>query len=130
MALRYRPMQPRDVRECVRIVAKHPVIGPRYGNAIRELGPAWLCLLGSEAMITAVFEESEGTQVTVWAVGVSIIVQDDFLWELKKPPFSWFGPKLAKQIAGGDSPLLSDKQLREANVFVSNLKDDPSSFIA
>ena len=33
------------------------MIGPRYGPVIKDLIRAWLCLLESQAMTTAVFEE-------------------------------------------------------------------------
>jgi DNA-binding CsgD family transcriptional regulator len=49
------------------------------------------------------------------AAGVSVFVTDDFVRWLKAPPFSWLGPELAKRIARGQSPLMSDKELREAN---------------
>jgi hypothetical protein len=113
---RWRPMQPKDVRECVEIVASHPVVGPRYGAAIADLPKAWLRLLTSDAMLTGVFEETEGGRIRVWCVGVSVIVTDDFLAELKKPPLCWIGPELAKRVARDASPLLSARQLREANM--------------
>ena len=109
-------MQPKDVRECVEIVASHPVVGPRYGAAIADLPKAWLRLLTSDAMLTGVFEETEGGRIRVWCVGVSVIVTDDFLAELKKPPLCWIGPELAKRVARDASPLLSARQLREANM--------------
>jgi hypothetical protein len=37
------------------------------------------------------------------------------LAELKKPPLSWIGPALTKRLARDNSPLLSARQLREAN---------------
>jgi len=109
-------MQPKDVRECVEIVASHPVVGPRYGAAIADLPKAWLRLLTSDAMLTGVFEETERGRIRPWCIGVSVIVTDDFLAELKKPPLSWIGPELARRLARDESPLLSARQLREANM--------------
>src|SRR5262245_16259677 len=83
MTLRWRPMLPKDVSECAGIIADHPVIGPRYGRAIQDLSPAWLRLVGSEAMRTAVFEEVEGTRARIWGVGVGVFVTDDFVREVK-----------------------------------------------
>jgi hypothetical protein len=114
MTIRWRPMQPRDVPECAEIVAAHPVIGPRYGAALPKLRPAWSSILGSEAVIMVVFEEIKGTRSTICGVGVAVFVHDEFLHELKKRPF-WIGPELAKRIIDGVSPVLSDKQFREAN---------------
>ena len=115
MALRYRPMQSKDVRECAEIVATHPVIGPRYGSAIKELRSAWLRLLGCEAMTTAVFEEIEEGHSTILGIGVGVFVRDDFIRELKTTPMFWFGPELVRRVMAGNSPVLSDREVREAN---------------
>ncbi len=116
MALRHRPMQPKDVGECVEIVATHPVIGPRYGNGIADLRRAWLDLYGRLAHTAVVLEEGDGRNWQVCGVGVSVFIKDSFLRELKTPPFFWYGPELAKRIVNGNSPLLSDKEVREKNV--------------
>ena len=115
MPLRHRQMRPKDVHECVEIIATHPVIGPRYGKTIEHLGPAWLQLLGREAMRTSVIEFEEDGQATICFVGVSLCVHDDFVRDLKTPPLVWFGPELAKQVQRSDSPALTDKQVRECN---------------
>jgi hypothetical protein len=107
-------MQPKDVPECVEIVATDPVAGHRYGPAIASLRQAWLAILGSESAIMVVFEQTEGRRSTLCGVGVAVFVQDDFLRELKTKPF-WLGPELTRRITRGASPLLSDSQLREAN---------------
>lgn len=117
MALRHRPMQPRDVDECVAIVATHPVIGPRYRNGIADLRRAWLDLHGRLAHTAVVLEEGDGRNWRACGVGVSVFVSDTFLAELKTPPFFWYGPVLAKQIVNGNSPLLSDQEVREKNVW-------------
>ena len=108
-------MQPKDVAECAGIIASQPHIGPRYGSAISDLGPAWLRLLGCEAVNAMVIEEVIGSQVTICFVGVSLFVNDDFVRELKDPPQFWFGPELARRTMRGNSPALSDRQVREAN---------------
>jgi hypothetical protein len=115
MSIRHRPMQPKDVRACVEIVAAHPVIAAWYGDAIADLRPALLRLLGCEAAKTIVFEDVEGAHVRIWGVGISVFVSDEFLRELKTPPLSWIGPELAKRIVRGNSPVLSDRQVQEAN---------------
>jgi hypothetical protein len=121
MSIRHRPMRPSDVSECVEIVAAHPIVGLRYGNAIADLSPAWLRLLSSNGFCSAdVFEEFEkepnGAESRMLGVSATVFVSDDFLRELKAPPFFWIGPELAKRVVrDDDSPLLSQKQLREAN---------------
>lgn len=121
MSIRYRPMRPKDVRECAEIVAAHAIVGRRYGDAISALGPGWLRLLSCNGFCSAVaFEEVEEgadrTRPRMLGVGISVFVTDDFLREVKTPPFFWIGPELAKRVARGDhSALLSQRQIQEAN---------------
>jgi hypothetical protein len=115
MKLRLRPMQPEDIRGCVDIVANHPVIGPRYGSAIAHLPEAWLRLLQSEARVAVVVYDEENSRAGICFFGITAIVRDDFLHELKTPPHFWFGPELTRRIIAGESPLLTGKQLREGN---------------
>jgi DNA-binding CsgD family transcriptional regulator len=120
MSIRHRPMRPKDVRECVEIVAADPITGPRYGKSIADLAPAWLRLLRSNGFSgSAVFEEVEEGAVRprprMLGVGLGVFVSDDFLRELKTPPFFWIGPELAKRVMRGNSPVLSEKQVSEAN---------------
>jgi hypothetical protein len=115
MPFRWRPMETKDVARCAEIVALHPTIGPRYGTAIKELGRAWLRLLGSEAMTTAVFEEVERGRAHLAGVGVGVFVRDEFLSELKTPPIAWVGPVLLERTLNGNSPVLTDKEVRAAN---------------
>lgn len=118
MSIRHRPMRLHDVRECVEIVAGQPFVGPRYGDSISNLRRAWLRLLSSDGLCsTSVIEEEiDGARPRMLGVGVSVVVSDDFLRELKTAPFRWVGPELAKRVArGDDSGLLSHKQVQEAN---------------
>ncbi len=115
MPLRWRPMKPNDVAGCARIIAAHPVIGRRYGAATKDLPRSWLRLLGSEALTTAVFEEVEKGRVTLAGVGVGVFVRDAFIHELKSAPQFWFGPEVAMRALGPNSPVLSDREVREAN---------------
>ena len=114
-AIRCRPMQPKDVRLCAKVIASHPILALRYGDAIRHLAPSWLRLLGSEAFICDVFEDHQPSGPVVLGAGMSVFVTDDFMRALKAPPSFWIGRELAIRVARGDSPLLSDKELRTAN---------------
>ena len=115
MAITYRSMRPGDVRECVEIVAAHPIVGPRYGDGIGELKRVWLGLLDREAFRPVVFEWSQDSHARVIGVAASAFVCDDFLHALKRPPFFWVGPELTRRIVRGESPLLSNREVREAN---------------
>lgn len=114
--IRHRPMRPSDVRECVQLVASHPVQGPRYGKAIADLPAVWLCLLTSGIPNTsAVIEAGAGARSKIVGVGVSAFVSDDFVRQLKSPPSFWLGPELTKSLKRGDSHMLTEKQVRGAN---------------
>ncbi|HKZ10432.1 MAG TPA: hypothetical protein VJL61_06975 [Rhodanobacteraceae bacterium] len=113
--LRWRPMQPADVDACVDIVAAHPVIGPRYGADIENLGRAWRQLLGSAAVNNAVFERLDRKRATIVGIGFAVFVRGEFIREIKTPPLPWVGPELARRITGGDSPILTDDEMRDAN---------------
>ena len=115
MNLRHRPMRPEDIRECVDIVANHPVIGPRYGATIEHLPEALLRLLQCEAGIAVVVHAEEDGHPPICFSGVTAMVQDDFLREMKTPPHFWVGPELTRRIVRGESPFLTGKQLREGN---------------
>jgi hypothetical protein len=117
MTIRHRPMRRKDVRECVDIVAAHPIVGPRYGKSIADLRAVWSRLLAEDNFCSAtVFEEINGSRANLVGAGVSVFVSDEFLREAKKPPSFWIGPELAKRAAAGDhSSLLTAKQAREAN---------------
>ncbi len=115
MKLSYRAMQPGDIRECVDILANHPVIGPRYGSAIEQLPEAWLRLLQCEAKEAGVVRAGGDSHAPIVIFGVTAIVHDDFMREMKTPPHFWVGPELTRRIVSGESPVLTGKQLREQN---------------
>ncbi len=115
MYVRCRAMRPHDVCKAVAIIAADPVLGPRYGNALGELGAVWLSLLGSEAARSIILEYSAGTSAEIVGIGFSAFVSDDFFRELKTPPFCWAGPKITNRVTRGASPLLTNKQVRDAN---------------
>lgn len=115
MFLRGRPMQPTDVSACADIVVADPVIGPRYGAVIEDLGCAWRQLLGAAAMTTCVFEQLQQKRQKIVGFGVSVFVSDAFLREIKTAPLCWFGPELAQRVTGRNSPILSDDEVRDAN---------------
>ena len=106
--IRSRPMRLRDIPECVRIVAMHPILAPRYGDDIGNLGAAWRRLLSNEWFFTNdLFEEVDGTRTRTLGVGISVFVTDEFFREAKTRPFFWLGPELARRIMQGRSPLFT-----------------------
>lgn len=113
--LRWRPMQMADVDACVDIVAAHPVIGPRYGADIENLGRAWRNLLCLAASTQNVIERLDQKHAKIVGFGVSVFIRDAFIHEIKTPPLRWVGPELTKRAIGRDSPVLTDDEVREAN---------------
>jgi DNA-binding CsgD family transcriptional regulator len=107
-------MRQEDIVGCVERISSDPKSRKRYGSALDVLHSAWQRLLGWEAKSAVVFEEVEGSRATLCGIGVSVFPQDDFVAELKARPF-WLRPELARLLDRGLCPLLSDKQLREAN---------------
>jgi DNA-binding CsgD family transcriptional regulator len=115
MSVRYRPMQPKDVRRFAEHIAAHPVLGPRYGNLIKDLPAAIRHVLGRDSITAVVFEEFLGSTTQFLGAGVAAFVKDDFLQEVEAIPQFWVGPEFAKRINGGNSPLLSDAEVRDVN---------------
>jgi hypothetical protein len=113
LSYRARPMRFADVPECAKLVAEHPVIGLRYKNAAADLRAAWLRVLKSDGHASVLLEQTGGPSPTICFVGVSVIVSDEFMREMKTPPLRWVGPELAKRMVSGNSPLLSAGQIRE-----------------
>lgn len=115
MSIRCRPMRPKDVAPCVEIVAQHPFVASRYAGILPDLRAVWLSLLGREAFRAYVYEDLLDIPPRLVGVGCSAIISDEFLREVKTPPFFWTGAEMTRRIKSGRSPLLSDKQVREAN---------------
>lgn len=115
MAISYRPMRAKDVPECVDVVAQHPILATRYGQTIKNLRAVWLGLVGRESFRAVVFENSQLSRNQIIGIGISIFVCDEFLNLIKRPPFFWMGPELTRRISRGESPLLPDGKVREAN---------------
>jgi DNA-binding CsgD family transcriptional regulator len=115
MHIRARPILPKDVRKCVEIVAAHQVLRPRYAETLKHLPEAMLSLMGRDAFTGVVFEESNGTSLRLLGAATATFVTQDFFQRLKTPPFFWVTPQLLRHIKSGQSPVLSDKQVQEAN---------------
>jgi len=114
--IRYRQMQRWDIPRCVELVAEHPVLGARYGHIIQDLGKAWLEIFEQRTVVAVVCEEIDTSGIpALLGASVSVFVHDDFVRDLKTPPHFWIGPELTRRIVRGASPVLSDKDVREAN---------------
>src|SRR5262245_13013693 len=115
MKLGHRAMQPKDINECVEIIATHPLNVQRYGPWFKHLADAWRLVVQTESGAPLVIQRGSDPNSPILMVGISVLVQDDLPWELKKPPHFWLGPELVRRITAGKPPLLTRHQLRDAN---------------
>lgn len=113
--IRHRPMQLEDIATCVEIVASHPVLGPRYGSALDELGSAWRRVLHSGSFFSVVSKEDESKCAKTLGSQVACFVTDDFAAEVSTPPFRWLGPELVNRVLHGPPPILSEADVKLAN---------------
>jgi hypothetical protein len=110
-----RPLQSEDIPQCVQTVANHPVVRHRYGQDIELLSEAWLRVLSYEAKVAISIFDEENPCGPFLYFGITVFLRDDFVSEMKKAPLCWVGSTLARRIVRGESPVLSDLELREAN---------------
>jgi len=113
--IRYRLACPDDVATCVKFIADHPVLGPRYGSAIAHLETVWRRFLGSDALFSIVSEESGTGSARTICSQIASFVSDDFATELATPPLKWIGPELVNRCIHGPVPVLSDAEVRHSN---------------
>lgn len=113
--IRYRLACPDDIATCVKFIADHPVLGPRYGSAIAHLGTVWRRFLGSDALFSIVSEENGTGSTRTICSQIASFVSDDFATELAIPPLKWIGPELVNRCIHGPAPVLTDAEVRHSN---------------
>ena len=113
--IRYRLACPDDIATCVKFIADHPVLGPRYGPAIAHLGTVWRRFLGSDALFSIVSEENGTGSAGTICSQIASFVSDDFATELATPPLKWIGPELVNRCIHGPAPVLTDTEVRHSN---------------
>ena len=87
MPIHFRQMKHEDIPKCVAGIAAHPVLGPRYGNLIKDLPSALRRVFGLDSFLGGVFEEIQGPTNRFIGAGLSMFVTDDFLQKFKTTPF-------------------------------------------
>lgn len=115
MPLQYRDLRSSDVRNLVDAVATDPVLGPRYAGALDALERGLLAILERRAVLAPVFEWVEGNDRSLVGFGIRSFIADTFARALTTPPFPWAGRELVVQTARGQTPVLSDAELRRLN---------------
>ena len=115
MAIRARPLQPKDVSKCVEIIAAHPILRHRYECILLDLEPVMVELIPLDAFGATVFEEVDNSSIRLLGAGIATFVCDDFICQLKRAPKTWATPELVTRFKQGNSPVLSRQELRDAN---------------
>ena len=108
-------MQLEDVSACVKIVANHPVLGPRYGSALDHLESVWRQLAHSDAFFAMVAKETASGCSKTLGSQMACFITDDFAAEIATAPFKWVGSELVNRFLHGPSPILTNAQVRLAN---------------
>jgi DNA-binding CsgD family transcriptional regulator len=109
-------MRPADIIECIDIIRADPIAETRYGGHIGQLRSVFLRLLRQRAFLAVVFEDETGHCGRLVGTGISAFLTDAYIKRIKTAPLGWVAPDLVTRIAGGESsPVLSDRQLQEAN---------------
>src|SRR5713226_6412770 len=114
MHLRSRQMRLQDARPCAELVASIPSLRRRYGSTMGQLASAFRSVLRSESLRNCVLEDLDDP-VPLLGFANLVFVTDEFVRECKTPPLFWIGPELAKRVMRGNSPILTPRQVREAN---------------
>ena len=117
MRLRVRCLEARDVNECAALVATRPEEQRRYGPLLDHLPWAWLKLIRTGSLTSALLEDIDGSTPKIAGLGVSVFITDNLLLELKTFPLAWIGPTLIKQAYGTTSSILNVEQIRQANSY-------------
>ena len=113
MAVRYRRMEQGDVGAYLSLLSQNAALQRRYGAFIEHM-PALLNPILDSA-ITGVFVSNNGSRSEIAFIGISVIVHDDFIKEMKTPPHFWVGPELVRRFLQGQRPWLTAKEVEKAN---------------
>jgi len=105
-----------DIRACIRILAKHPILASRFGTTANLVGSALASAWTLDSVMSKAFEERlPDGHARLLGAGVVGFVSDAFLACLKTPPYFWIGPEVTRLFAAGQCPFLSNDQLKTAN---------------
>ena len=115
MNLRRRPMKHSDVDQCVDIFAEHPDFILQYGGQRGPLRNTLERLIGTEGFLAFVFEDIAGQKVELLGVGGIAFLNDEFVDQVKKPPYIWIAPTLMHRLLRGDTPILTNSEVCRAN---------------
>lgn len=116
MSLHYRLMRRADVPWVTQVIAGNPLMAEHYGESLALLGSGLIQLLETMSAQLFVFEELTGAATHRYGFAGTVFISDNFASRLLTPPFVWIGPEVVRLICAGESPLLSDDELRQNNL--------------
>jgi hypothetical protein len=114
MGIRYRKMREQDIDQCLKFLESQPHISSRYPR-LTDVGECWSRMIRDESSVLILYEEYSEAQSRVWGISTAVFVQDSFMEEMKRPPWVWIGPEVARRVVNGNSPFLTKAQLKAAN---------------
>jgi DNA-binding NarL/FixJ family response regulator len=114
MHLRSRQMRLQDARPCAELVASIPSLRQRYGGDMGLLANAFRKVLRSESLRNCILEDLDAPNPLLGFANL-VFVTDEFVRECKTPPLFWIAPELTRRIMQGNSPILTPRQVKEAN---------------
>lgn len=116
MPLQYRRTKSEDIPLLVRMVVEHPILGKRFESALPELATALQATLNLDSVRHMTLEErTPDGRVHMLGAGSIGFVTEEFVAQVKSPPYFWIGPEVTMLTATGKTPFLADSDLRRAN---------------
>jgi hypothetical protein len=105
-------MRRSDIDRCVDVFAKQPDFEAAYGGQKESLRQTLKRIVGMEGFLAFLFEVIEEQEVQLLGVGGIAFLGSEFVNRAKTAPYTWIGPTLMQQLLSGETPLLSDAEVR------------------
>ena len=113
MNLRRRPMKLTDIDQCIVAISEHSDFDAIYAGQLGPLKKLLGRLVGTEGFRAFVFEDLDGQGVQLIGIGAIASLTDEFVEQVKRPPFFWIPPTVVHRLLSGDFPILSDTEVFE-----------------
>lgn len=111
MFVKYRPIRPSDLPECVDCVPNASTIG---GEERKALLTFWLELLGRGSASGAVMEDASGGGSILW-FSLKVFIGSGYATHLKTEAAPFVDREVMRSWVKGDCPCLSEPEIRRAN---------------
>ncbi len=108
-------MKRSDIDRCVDVFEKQPDFETTYGGQKEALRQTLKRIVGLEGFLAFLFEVILEEEVQLLGVGGIAFLNSEFVDRAKQSPYPWIGPTLMQQLLAGETPLLSDSEVRREN---------------